>query len=325
MNDSESAPRPRLGISSCLLGNSVRYDGGHKNNAYVNKTLGQHFDFVPFCPEVAIGLPTPRPPIRLVARDNQTSHPRALRIADQSLDYTDQLREYATQVSPSVTSLSGYIVKKDSPSCGMERVKVYPDRPDTPPSKHGSGIYTQQLMREHPELPVEEEGRLMDPALRENFIVRVFTLFRWQQMRRSKLTSARLVQFHTRTKFLLLAHDEKTYRELGRMVADAGTGNIETLASVYIERLMAGMKTLSSPSKHANVLMHIMGFIKDRMTREDKQELLGLIEAHRTGLVPLIVPVTLLNHFLRTYPHEYIEQQYFLDPHPRELMLRNNI
>ena len=319
-NDVEA--RPKLGISSCLLGNEVRYDGGHKRNRYITRTLGEYFDFVPFCPEVAIGLSTPRPPIRLVDDGESV---RVLGTEDSSLDYTDKLSGYGDRVSGSMDDYCGYIVKKDSPSCGMERVKIYQEKKEAPPVRRGSGAYTAALMASRPELPVEEEGRLMDPGLRENFVIRVFTLFRWRCMVKEGLTPGSLVEFHTRHKFLIQAHHEATFRQLGTMVARAGSEDLDALTPEYLVCLMQGLRHVTTPGKQANVLMHIMGFIKNQMTPEDKTEMLDLIEMHQSGLVPVIVPITLMNHFLRRYPHEYIEKQYFLEPHPRELMLRNHI
>ncbi|MEH6910134.1 MAG: DUF523 and DUF1722 domain-containing protein [Oceanicoccus sp.] len=315
--------RPKLGISSCLLGKPVRFDGGHKRSDYVTGTLVEYFDFVSFCPEQAIGLPTPRKPIRLVA-EGKDSEIRAVEVRDYTIQHTKELDQYALTVSGQISDFSGYIVKKDSPSCGMERVKVY-EKENAPADRRGVGIFTARLMRELPGLPIEEEGRLNDPRLRENFVTRVFTMFRWQEFLRDGLTKQGLIEFHTRHKFLLLAHHESTYRELGRLLADLGSNDIESIATDYLQLLMTGLRHLASPRKHANVLMHVMGFVKDRIDADEKVELLDLINDHRTGLVPVIVPITLLNHFLRRYPHEYIAKQYYLEPHPRELMLRNGI
>ncbi|MEH6557436.1 MAG: DUF1722 domain-containing protein [Oceanicoccus sp.] len=315
--------RPKLGISSCLLGKPVRFDGGHKRSDYVTGTLVEYFDFVSFCPEQAIGLPTPRKPIRLVA-EGKDSEIRAVEVRDYTIQHTKELDQYALTVSGQISDFSGYLVKKDSPSCGMERVKVY-EKENAPADRRGVGIFTARLMRELPGLPIEEEGRLNDPRLRENFVTRVFTMFRWQEFLRDGLTKQGLIEFHTRHKFLLLAHHESTYRELGRLLADLGSNDIESIATDYLQLLMTGLRHLASPRKHANVLMHVMGFVKDRIDADEKVELLDLINDHRTGLVPVIVPITLLNHFLRRYPHEYIAKQYYLEPHPRELMLRNGI
>jgi uncharacterized protein YbgA (DUF1722 family)/uncharacterized protein YbbK (DUF523 family) len=315
--------RPKLGISSCLLGAEVRFDGGHKHNAYVTKSLGEYFDFVPFCPEQGIGLPTPRAPIRLVAEPGDALI-RAVEVRDASVEHSSELDEYGKKISGKISDFSGYIVKKDSPSCGMERVKVY-EKEGAPPAKRGVGLFTARLMQELPALPIEEEGRLMDPRLRENFVTRVFTMSRWQHMVSEGLSSKGLVAFHTRHKFLLQVHHEATYRELGRLVADVGNRDIERCAAEYLLLLMKGLRHLPDPGKHANVLMHIMGYVKEHLTADEKAEMLELIEAHRQKLVPVIVPITLLNHFLRRFPNDYIAEQYYLTPHPRELMLRNSI
>lgn len=315
-HDSDKIP---IAISSCLLGQEVRYDGSHKHNAYLTQTLGQYFEYTPLCPEVAIGLGVPRPTIQLVAVEGTI---RARGTRDPSLDVTEQLQAYARSVVPQLTGYCGYIFKRASPSCGMERVKVYRNG-----NIHGtdSGIYAAAIMHALPELPVEEEGRLMDPVLRENFIERVFVYQRWQRLRKAGLTAAALVNFHTVHKFTLLAHDEPTYRELGRLVADAGKAELPGLATEYFRRLMAALKKPATRKSHTNVLMHIMGYVKEALSADDKQELLELLDRYRHGLVPLIVPITLLKHYLRRYPHDYIQDQVYLNPHPDELMLRNSL
>ena len=331
--------KPLVGISACLLGQEVRYDGGHKRNIYVTNTLAEHCELVSFCPEVGVGLPIPRPPIRLIrglnkrkgTGKNAAADVRAVRVDEPGTDYTQQLADYADSLQERLQTLAGFIVKKDSPSCGMERVKVYDDVHEgsnggsRPPERSGTGIFTARLLALFPWLPVEEEGRLSDPRLRENFVVRVFTLHRWHQLIFAGLTPARLVKFHERHKFLIQAHHETLYRELGRLVADAGKGQLEVLGQQYLETLMQALAHKTTPGKGANVLMHIMGFVKEQLNVNEKAELLGLIDDYQAGLVPMIVPVTLMNHFLRRFPQPYIGQQYFLEPHPRELMLRNHI
>jgi uncharacterized protein YbgA (DUF1722 family)/uncharacterized protein YbbK (DUF523 family) len=312
--------RIRIGISSCLLGQEVRYDGTDKHNRYITDTLGEYFEFVPFCPEVAIGLGVPRLPMRLMKVDDAI---RVRGVKDPGQDVTDALKAYAIEVSRQCVEFSGYLFKSKSPSCGMERVKVYSEQGD--PVDSGAGVYAAAIMQQFPSLPVEEEGRLMDPQLRENFIERVFIYQRWQQYIKEGMTPALLVEFHTRHKFTVLAHDEPAYRELGRLVAEAGSGDLESLCEEYLTLLMQALKKLATPRSHINVLQHIMGFIKDGMDAADKQELLEVIEEYRLGRLPLIVPITLLKHFLRLHPNEYIEGQYYLNPHPRELMLRNHI
>jgi uncharacterized protein YbgA (DUF1722 family)/uncharacterized protein YbbK (DUF523 family) len=314
-------PRVILGISSCLLGQMVRFDGNHKYSGYIAETLGRVFEFRPFCPEVAIGLGVPRPPIRLVATPDGT---RARGVEDPARDVTDALAGYARQVATQLDEVSGYLFKHGSPSCGMERVRRYSET-GQPVVGDGVGIFAQNLLALRPELPVEEEGRLMDPVLRENFIERVFICQRWQALCQAGLTAAGLVDFHTRHKFILLAHDEPAYRTLGRRLADAGKGDIDALGLAYIRDMMAALKKPAHAGSHANVLQHIYGFLKERIDTEDKRELLGVIDEFRRGLLPLIVPVTLLRHHLRRHPDGYIERQYYLNPHPRELMLRNLI
>ncbi|MFP3874753.1 MAG: 2-thiouracil desulfurase family protein [Thiohalophilus sp.] len=320
VKNSNPTHRIRIGISSCLLGQEVRYDGGHKRNVYVLNNLGEYFEFVPCCPEVAIGMGVPRPPIRLVRRDDGV---HAVGIEDPTMDRTEALRDYAFDVSGQLQDVSGYILKKDSPSCGMERVRVFDH--NNVPAKTGSGIYAATLMECLPNLPFEEEGRLMDPVLRENFIERVFVYYRWQQMIKAGLSPSALVDFHSRHKFNVLAHDEPAYRRLGRLVADAGKEHLHSLAGGYIDILMQALKIPATRKRHTNVLMHVMGYLKNSLDGDDKEELLEVLEKYRLGQVPLIVPITLLKHHLRKYPQPYIDQQYYMNPYPEELMLRNSL
>ena len=311
----------RIGISSCLLGNKVRFDAGHKHSAYITRTLGEYFEFVPFCPEMAIGLGVPRPPIRLVKVDGSI---RVRGVRDPEQDVTEALVENATAVARELEGVSGYLFKKGSPSCGMERVKVY--HPESGhPVESSAGIYARTIMQALPELPVEEEGRLMDPRLRENFIERVFIYHRWHCYCAAGMTPAALVDFHTRHKFSVLAHDEPAYRELGRLVAAAGKGVLADTAGEYIRLLMRALSGIATPGRHANVLQHILGYFREDLDREDRAELLDSIEAYRREQVPLIVPMTLIQHHLRRHPNDYLGAQYYMNPHPRELMLRNRI
>jgi uncharacterized protein YbgA (DUF1722 family)/uncharacterized protein YbbK (DUF523 family) len=322
MDSQQLPPLPlRIGISSCLLGNQVRYDAGHKHSAYITQTLGEYFEFVPFCPEVAIGLGIPRPPIRLVSVDGTI---RVRGVDDPERDVTEALIENGEAVAGQLGNVSGYLFKKGSPSCGMERVKVYHAQSGHP-VESSAGMFAATLMRRLPELPMEEEGRLMDPRLRENFVERVFVYHRWHRYCARGMTPAALVDFHTRHKFSVLAHDEPAYRELGRLVADAGGGDIAELAAEYVRLLMRALARIATAKQHANVLMHIMGLFKEDIDSDDKAELLDLIDAYRQEQVPLIVPMTLIHHHLRRHPNDYISAQYYINPHPRELMLRNRI
>jgi uncharacterized protein YbgA (DUF1722 family)/uncharacterized protein YbbK (DUF523 family) len=315
-------PQIRLGVSTCLLGEEVRYDGGHKLDRYLVNTLGRFFEWVPVCPEVEMGLPTPRESMRLIG------DPEAPRlIAPKSgTDYTEQMQAWAHQRVEQLaqTKLHGFIFKKDSPSSGLFRVKVYNEHGMA--QRNGTGMFPRAVMNRFPLLPLEEEGRLNDMPLRENFIERVFTYYRWTETLDNEPTPGGLVRFHTAHKLTLMAHSPSHYQEMGRLVAQAGTLPWDELADTYGRQLMEGLKVLGKPGKHVNVLQHLMGFLKNDLGREDKAELLRIIEDYRQGLVPLIVPLTLLKHHLSRYPvPEWVHQQVYLNPYPKELMLRNHV
>ncbi len=311
----------RVGISSCLLGNEVRFDGGHKRDRYLTDTLGQFFEWVPVCPEVEMGLGTPRETLRLVG---EPSAPRLV-FGKTRGDQTEGMRTWSkTRLEQLATmELCGYILKSDSPSCGMERVRVYGET--GMPSKTGVGIYARALMDRFPLLPVEEEGRLHDLPLRENFVERVFCYRRWRDLVAGGLTRGKLVAFHTAHKLLLMAHSPKHYTELGRLVAVAKTRAPRELESRYGELFMAALRVKATTKKHANVLQHILGYFKRDLDAKDKAEMLAVIGDYHKNLVPLVVPLTLLKHHLGRTPVPYVQDQVYLYPHPKELMLRNHV
>lgn len=309
-----------IGISSCLLGERVRYDGGHKGHSYITRTLGEYFDFKPFCPELAIGLGIPRKPIRLSRSDK--GEVRCIEINDSSKNYTEKLNECADAQQTWQRQLCGYILKKDSPSCGMERVKIWDD---VMPIREGVGVYADRMMQNVPYLPVEEEGRLGDAVLRENFIQRVFIMRRWHQLVADGLTLAGLIGFHARHKLIIMSHDQIYYQKLGRLVAAASKQDVAEKSKEYLLELMAGLKIRATRKNHVNVLQHIQGYLKNYLDKEDKQEMIQTIENYRTGMVPLIVPITLLNHFFRKHPNDYIENSWYMRPYPAELSLQNTI
>ena len=248
---------------------------------------------------------------------------RAVGTKDPSLDPTDALADYGLATAARMTDVSGYILKNNSPSCGMERVRIYNDKGMA--ERRGVGIFAAALMDSLPLLPVEEEGRLGDPVLRENFIERVFVYKRWQNLEQQGFTAQGLVAFHSDHKYLILAHSQPVYRELGRMVADAGKGDPSDLAVRYISVLMAALRKPATPRQHVNVLQHLMGYLKDKIDADDRAELVETIEQYRQGLLPLIVPIVLLKHHFRRHPEPYVARQHYLEPHPAELMLRNRI
>lgn len=311
----------RVGVSSCLLGQEVRFDGGHKRDRYLTDTLADYFEWVPVCPEVEIGLGTPRETIHLV----QLADDVRLRSTKNEGDLTDRMRSYARRRVKELDQedLDGYILKKGSPSCGMERVKVYQAR--GPAKRTGVGLFAEALLVRHPDLPVEEEGRLCDPRLRENWVERVFAYHALKRLWRNRWTVGELVRFHTCYKFLLLAHSEKEYRQLGRIVAQAKSLPRKEVRSEYSRQFMLAMKKISTVRKHVNVLQHMLGFFKKQLDPAPRAELLSHIEDYRQGHVPLVVPLTLMRHYVRLLDVEYLRNQVYLNPHPKELALRNHV
>ncbi len=311
----------RIGISSCLLGEGVRFDGGHKRDTFLTETFGRFVEWVPVCPEVECGLGTPRESMRLVSAGDGVR----LMTGKTAVDLTDRMSQYSQRRVEELASedLCGYVLKKDSPSCGMERVKIYGTH--KLPVKSGRGIFAARLVERFPSLPVEEEGRLTDPRLRDNFVERVFAYWRLRGLFRGKWGVGALVNFHTSHKLILMAHSPDAYQRLGRLVARARTVPAKELERRYTEVLMAALTTMATPRRHANVLQHMVGYFKDRLDRTSKAELLAAIEDYRGGLVPLIVPITLLRHHVRVHDVSYLAGQLYLDPHPKELMLRNHV
>lgn len=307
-----------IGISSCLLGENVRFDGGHKQDAYIIGTLGEYFEFHPFCPEMGIGLGAPRPTLHLVKIDHAI---HCVGIKNPDWDVTEPLRDYAERQKHLHADLCGYILKKGSPSCGMERVKVY-SRTNQPCGK-GVGIYAEEMMHNNPLLPVEEEGRLGDPGLRENFIQRVYVLHRWKALLAEGMTASNLTRFHARHKLIIMSHED--YRDLGQLLAGLTKANIAQVAEQYIAQLMATLKKPATRKNHVNVLQHIQGYLKKELSSDDKAELCEVIERYRNGYIPLIVPITLLKHHFRKTPDPYIEESYYMSPYPQELQLINQL
>ena len=315
-----ASSKPLVGISSCLLGQQVRFDGGHKKDGWITGPLGAFFDFLPVCPEVGIGLGVPRPTIHLVG---DPARPRALGSKDASLDVTARLEAFGIAQLPHLEGLSGYILKSKSPSCGMARVPVTSEK--GMPAKVGVGIYARVLLERMPLLPVEEEGRLNDPVLRENFVTRVYVLHRWQQLRVERMTAAKLIDFHSRQKYLVMAHSQAAYQRLGQMLSHLKQVDLEAVADMYVAELMAALARRVTRKRHVNVLHHIMGYFTDHIDAGDKAELLASIEAYRREEVALVVPSTLLRHHLRRHPDPYMEKQVYLAPHPEKLALRGAI
>ena len=307
----------KVGISACLLGQEVRFDGGHKRSSFCERDLGAHFEYHPVCPEMAIGLGAPRAAIRLVKRHGEV---RA-EASNGSFDVTDKLIAFSEQKARQLDFLSGYILCAKSPSCGMERVRIYGANNEGS-AKEGIGLFAKALMEANPLLPVEEDGRLCDPILRENFVLRVFAYHDWQQLCASGITAAALIRFHSRYKYLVLSHATTHYRTLGKLLGNLGKANLQEVADSYIKGLMAALSLRANRRSHTNVLMHLQGYFKRVLTPAQKQELADTIDKYRTGIFPLLVPLTLIRHYLREYPNTYLADQVYLNPHPDTLKLR---
>jgi uncharacterized protein YbgA (DUF1722 family)/uncharacterized protein YbbK (DUF523 family) len=314
-------PFLRLGISTCLLGEEVRYDGGHKLDRFLRDTLGEYVEYVPVCPEVEAGFETPREAFRLIG---DPESPRFI-TARSGVDYTDRMTSWSRKRVSELEkdNLCGFVFKSRSPSSGMERVKVYSEKGMA--AKKGVGVFAKAFMDRFPYLPVEEEGRLNDARLRENFIERIFALARWKALVEQRKTRGNLVKFHTQQKLLIMSHSPKHYTLMGRLVARAKEVSPSELFGEYRRLLLEGMKMSATVRKHVNVLQHCMGYFKKAITADEKQELLDHFNEYRNGYVPLIVPVTLINHYVRKYDQPYLKDQYYLHPHPSELKLRNHV
>ena len=309
-----------VGISGCLTGEEIRYNGGHKYDAYINRTLTDYFKLVSFCPEVGAGLGVPRPPIRLVKVAELV---RAVHVDDPAIDVTDQLHSYSKSQGNRIEPLCGFILKKGSPSCGMERVKLYNEKGI--PDQQATGIFASYLRQKFPNLPLEEEGRLGDARLRENFIQRVFVYWHWRELLKEGLTVVGLTGFHARLKLTLMSHQQNRARELGVLAASARDGNVNEVAEEYIGKVMQLLGKPASVSNHVNVLQHIQGYLKRELDKDDKAELVDVIRQYQQGDVPLIVPITLLKHHFRKTPDQYIENAWYMNPYPQQLRLRNRL
>ncbi len=313
--------RIKVGISACLLGEKVRYDGGHKLDRFLRDTLGQYVEYVPVCPEVESGLGIPREALRLVG---DVAAPRLV-TSRTNRDFTDKMNAWAKGRLAELESedLCGFVFKSKSPSSGMARVKVYNDK--GMPVQQGVGLFARAFMEHFSLIPVEEEGRLHDPKLRENFIERIFILRKWRETLLEKLTLGKLVAFHTHQKLLILSHSQKHYRLMGKLVAGAKGVPIRDLYDTYERLLMQAMKFKTTPRKNVNVLQHMMGYFKKELSPDEKQEFMEIIDEYRKGYVPFIVPITLINHYVRKFKEPYLGSQTFLQPHPVELQLRNHV
>jgi uncharacterized protein YbgA (DUF1722 family)/uncharacterized protein YbbK (DUF523 family) len=311
----------KLGVSACLMGEKVRYDGGHKHDRYLTDILGNYFEWISVCPELDVGMGVPRESVRLSGSGDQ---PRMVGIKSR-VDWTDRMNRYAKGKADQLAKfrLCGYVLKKDSPSCGMERVRIYGE--SGTPSKNGRGLFADAIKIRLPLIPIEEEGRLNDPAIRDNFIVRVFAYHRLQNLFEGKFDRGALVRFHTAHKLLLMAHSPKHYQTSGKLVADAKQYDSVELRDKYSKLFMEALSVKTSVKKNVNVLHHIIGYLRPHLNEFEKIDILEIIEDYHQEFVPLVVPITLIGHYVRKHDIKYILDQVYLKPHPKELMLRNHV
>lgn len=314
-------PRLRIGVSSCLLGQEVRWDGGHKRARFLTDVLEPFVEWVPVCPEVEVGMGIPRETVRLERHGDDVR----MRGTKSSVDHTRAMRAFAARRVRELRALdlSGYVLKRDSPTCGMERVRVY--GPAGGPRRDGRGLFAQVLLDSLPHLPVEEEGRLNDAVLRENWIERVFAYRRLCDLFAGRWSQGALVAFHTAHKLQLMSHSPKAYRELGRLVAEGKSRPRGELRSLYSDGFMEALRVRATPRRNTNVLQHMLGYFSKQLDAAARSELVDVIEDYRRGFVPLVVPLTLIRHYVREHDVKYLEGQHYLEPHPKELMLRNHV
>ncbi|WP_312931395.1 DUF523 and DUF1722 domain-containing protein [Pseudomonas sp.] len=320
MTGISSTGKFRIGISACLIGENVRYNAGHKSSSLCHELFDEDFEWVSVCPEVAIGLGIPREPIRLVG---DPDHPQVVGTRDATRDFSAPLREYGNYMAEHLDDICGYVFMQKSPSCGLERVKVYQSE-GRPALKGGRGAFAEAFTAKRPDLPVEEEGRLHDPVLRENFISRVYAYIDWQHLLGQGLTRGALIAFHARYKYLLMANNPQAYRDIGKMLGSLKRDDdANEVGPRYFSRLMQALRRCASRGTHCNVLQHLSGYLRDALDVDDRQELQQIIEQYHSGSVPLVVPLTLFKHHLRNHPDPYLMQQAYLHPHPSKLGLRN--
>ncbi len=311
----------KIGISSCLFGNSVRYDGGHKLDRFFRDTLGAFMEYVPVCPEAECGLGIPREIMRLEGNIDDPG----LVVIKTGKDIKQKMKQWSRKRVKELEKedLSGFILKSRSPSCGIERVEVFNEKGIPVPG--GTGLFAKEFINRFPLIPIEDEERLHDPDLRENFIERIFILRRWRYITKGKNTAGKLVRFHTENKLIFFSHSEKHYRMMGRIVADAGKNNIENIYKAYEETMLEAIKLKATPNKHTNVLMHMMGYFKKVLSTDEKQELLEKIDEYKAGFIPRIVPITLIGHYAGKHDEQYLKNQTYLNPQPVELKLRYHV
>jgi uncharacterized protein YbgA (DUF1722 family)/uncharacterized protein YbbK (DUF523 family) len=310
-----------VGISACLLGENVRFNGGHSRSVYCLGPLAEYFDYARFCPEMAAGFGTPRPTLRL---EGDPTAPRLAYSNKPGTDVSERLIDANATYLAVMPPVDGYILMKNSPSCGLSRIKVYQEN-GHPHMQRVAGLFTQALQQQYPNLPVEEEGRLHDPNLRENFLLRVFAHHEFRLAVIEQPTMKALLDFHSRYKYIVMAHSQGAYKEIGRMLSGQERRPLTELIELYFTTLMQAISKPAKRKNHCNVLMHLVGYLKKTVDGNIRNEILDVIEQYRRGEVNLATPVTLLHHYLKLYGSDYVQQQRYFAPYPRALGIRNTV
>ena len=311
----------KLGISSCLLGEAVRYDGQHKHDYYLTDVLGKYVEWKSVCPEVECGLPVPREAMHLAGKPDS---PRLVTIKTNR-DLTEQMQDWCDMKVRELENeeLCGYVFKSKSPSSGLYNVKVFNDKGI--PQKIGTGMFARAFTEHFPLLPVEEEGRLHDAGLRDRFIDHIAVYSRWRQYVKNDGSPKGLQQFHAHHKYMIMAHCPKLLTELGQIAANSSDQEKESIQKEYLSTLTYAMKEQATVKKNTNVLQHIAGYFKVDLEKFEKQELQQAIEDYHKGIFPLLAPLILLQHYARKYEKRYLLDQYYISPSPMELYLKYHV
>ena len=314
---SNISTKPQIGVSACLASQAVRYDGSFITNQFIKNECSAFFDIHTVCPEVEAGMGVPRQVIQLRDFDGET---KLVYSKNPETEITGFMRDFSDKRIKRLPALDGYIFKKDSPSCGVYKVPVKNDKSGMR-KRNGVGIFAQAFKDQFPLVPTEDEGRLHDKGIRENFLERIYAHYRWRQIHASENPLKAFRDYHKNYKLILMAKDNGASKHLGRLVAKVNRDNFSEISEQYISLFMQAMSKIPSQGHHVNVMMHILGYLKDHLNKKDKAELLEWFEIYREKRVARITPMMLLQHHFNRHENDYIADQYYFSPFPGKLML----
>ncbi len=323
-NIETSHPKINVGLSACLAGFKVRFDGQHKRSSLCLNELSDHFEFKTFCPEMAAGFGTPRPTMRLVGDPKNPTLTYTPDNKREQIDLSDRLIGGFKDEIPGFADLKGFILMKNSPSCGLERVKVYQEN-GHPHMEPGRGLFADALVKAYPLMPIEEEGRLHDARLYENFVLRVYAYHNFHEEVLKQPSIKALIDFHSSYKYVLMAHSPVHYKSLGRLVAQQNEMDFSELLTQYFKDLMEALAKPATRKNHTNTLQHIIGYVRENTSAEARKNITDTIFRYKDGEIPLVVPLTLLKHYVDQHGSTYIQTQRYLQPYPEKLGLTNKL